>query len=174
MKRILFNEIASWVEAFIMLFPGVLGKKLRSVYFANKFKACGNKLYVAEKVKIQCSQNIVVGDNLGINYGVWIAANMAHEGSITVGNNVLIGPYSVIHSGNHIFKDPEMPIYYQGFSFSPIIIEDDVWIAAHCVILSGVKIGKGSVIAAGAVVNKDVEPYSIMGGVPAKVIGKRE
>ena len=72
------------------------------------------------------------------------------------------------------FKDVEKPMREQGFKFGVIHIEDDVWIAAQCTILAGVTIGRGSVIAAGSVITKDVPPYSIVGGVPGKVIGTRK
>ena len=109
-----------------------------------------------------------------MNYGVWIASNKHKKGSIRIGNNVLIGPYSILHSGNHKFKNPNISINKQGFEFDEIVIEDDVWIAARCTILSGVTIGRGSVIAAGSVITKDIPPFSVVAGVPGKIISKRE
>jgi acetyltransferase-like isoleucine patch superfamily enzyme len=66
-----------------------------------------------------------------------------------------------------------MPIALQGMTRDGIFIEDDVWVAAHAVVLDGVRIGRGSVVAAGAVVTEDVPPYTIVGGVPARAIGHR-
>jgi maltose O-acetyltransferase len=89
-------------------------------------------------------------------------------GEITIGRNVLIGPNSQFETLNH-----EIPLNENGRRpniIKPIIIEDFVWIGARAVILQGVKIGKGSIIAAGAVVTKDVPANSIVGGVPAKLI----
>ena len=77
-------------------------------------------------------------------------------------------------TGNHKFKDPNILINKQGFEFDKIVIEDDVWIAARCTILSGVTIGRGSVIAAGSVITKDIPPFSVVAGVPGKIISKRE
>ena len=94
----------------------------------------------------------------------------AKEPQIIIEENVLIGPYSVIHSGNHRFSNKNLPIVEQGFVFSEILIEKNVWIAAHCVILAGVKVCSGSIVGAGAVVTKNTQTNSVSGGVPAKRI----
>ena len=82
----------------------------------------------------------------------------------------MIAPQCVITDGTHNFDSRDTLIRKQGNSYSYVIIKDDVWIGANVKILPGVIIGEGSVIAAGAVVTKDVEPYSLYGGVPAKKI----
>ena len=74
----------------------------------------------------------------------------------------------------HVFDDLEQPISKQGLTKKGIKIHNDVWIAANCVILDGVEIGEGSIIAAGSVVAKNVPPYSVVAGIPAKVIKNRE
>ncbi len=94
-------------------------------------------------------------------------------GDVTIGDDVHIASHVVIVSMNHIFKDPAKPIALQGSSKVGITIEDDIWIGTSAVILDGVTIGKGSVIAAGAVVTSSIPPYSIAAGVPARVIKKR-
>jgi acetyltransferase-like isoleucine patch superfamily enzyme len=93
---------------------------------------------------------------------------------LQIGDGVRIGAGVVIIPSNHVFADPDVPIYRQGNEGKGICIESDVWIGANCTVLDGVTIGQGSVIAAGAVVNKDVDPYSVVGGVPARLIKKRE
>jgi len=75
---------------------------------------------------------------------------------------------------NHNFDDLEMPINQQGETKKGISIADNVWIGAGCRILDGVKIGTGAIVASGAVVNKDVPDYAIVGGVPAKLIRMRK
>ncbi len=93
---------------------------------------------------------------------------------ISIGANVMIAPHCVIASGNHDFKQTTIPMRFAGnLTKGPIIIGDDVWIGANCTITDGVKIGHGAVIGANSLVNKDVAPYAIVGGVPAKVIGNR-
>ena len=84
-----------------------------------------------------------------------------------------IAPNVVIIGANHAFADPNKTLKSQGSTSKGIVIEDDVWIATNSSILDGVTIGKGSVVAAGAVVNKDVPPYSVVGGVPAKILKSR-
>jgi len=167
-------EIFEFFETMFSVFPGGIGKIIRRTFYRPFFKTCGDNFYTSLRVKIQGAGNITVGKNVAINYGVWIAANKHKDGAIIFGNDILIGPYSIIHSGNHVFSDPSVPVYKQGFEFKQIVIEDDVWIAARCTILAGVTLGKGSVIAAGSVVIKDVAPYNIVAGVPAKVVGYRK
>lgn len=172
MKRLKY-ELYEVVEIILSVFPGTPGKFIRRFFYRLCFKKCGVNFGASLRIRIQVPGNISIGNNVGLNYGVWIAANMHQNGGIIIGDNVLVGPYTIIHSGNHRFNDLAAPIYKQGSEFKTIIIEDDVWIAARCTILSGVRLGKGSVIAAGAVVTKDVPPYSIVGGIPAKIIAKR-
>ncbi len=93
--------------------------------------------------------------------------------SLTIGNSVMIGAYSYITTANHDFKSREIPMSKQGFTSSPIKIESDVWIGAHCVVLPGVTIGTGSILAAGSVLNQSIPPYEIWGGVPAKKLKDR-
>ena len=86
----------------------------------------------------------------------------------------MIAPYVyILHSG-HNFESKEITMRFQGEKFYPkTIIEDDVWIGARSIINAGKKIGKGAIVAAGSVVTRDVEPYTIVGGNPAKTIKKR-
>lgn len=95
--------------------------------------------------------------------------------SVIIGDNVMIAPHCMIAAGNHDFKQLEKPIRFAGnISKGPIIIEDNAWIGANCTISDGVRIGKESVVAANSFVNRDVEPYSIVGGVPFRIIGWRK
>ncbi len=94
-------------------------------------------------------------------------------GGLEIGNNVHIGAHCTIVASNHIFKRVDIPISDQGSSGKGIKIDDDVWIGAGVRILDGAYIGKGAVVGAGAVVRGKVEPYTIVGGVPARQIGVR-
>ncbi|HEX8035512.1 MAG TPA: acyltransferase [Ktedonobacterales bacterium] len=95
------------------------------------------------------------------------------SGYITIGRNVMIGPRVSFYAENHNFADVSKPMQYQGVTRVPIVVEDDCWIASHSVILAGVTIGRGSIVAAGSVVTRDVPPYSIVGGAPARIIKSR-
>ncbi len=95
-------------------------------------------------------------------------------GGITIGNNVRIASNTTLTAFNHIFKNLEMKIKHQGNKCQGIIVEDDVWIGAGVRVLDGVTIGKGSVVGAGSVVTRDIPPYSVFAGVPARVIKDRK
>jgi maltose O-acetyltransferase len=133
--------------------------------------------------------NILLGENVYINRQ-WVSLHLFTPESdltlpcllvitrvsiydnalVTIGNRVLIGPHVCICTETHDI-DPLVRKECSSFAF-PIVIEDDVWIGARATILPGVRIGKGSMVAAGAVVEKDVESRVVVGGVPAKVIRK--
>lgn len=115
-------------------------------------------------------------------YGALNVHTFNKTSKLKIGNYCSIGPYvqfilSADHNTQHVSTYPFKVKYYgekmEGYSKGDIEICDDVWIGANAIILSGVSIGQGAVIAAGAIVNKDVPPYSIVGGVPAKVIKYR-
>lgn len=91
-------------------------------------------------------------------------------GPVTIGNHVNLAQGITVTALNHNFDDPQKRIDEQGVSTKPVVIEDDIWIGANAVILPGVTIGHHTVVAAGAVVTKDVPPHSLVAGVPAKII----
>jgi acetyltransferase-like isoleucine patch superfamily enzyme len=95
-------------------------------------------------------------------------------GGVSIGENVLIASFTSIYASNHNIDRTDVPIRQQGVSTKGgVRIENDVWLGTHSVVLDGVCIGRGSVVAAGAVVTKNVPPWSIVAGVPANVIGTR-
>ena len=93
-------------------------------------------------------------------------------GPVNIGHHVNLAQGITVTALNHNFEDSEKRIDEQGVSTTPVVIEDDVWIGANAVILPGVRVGTHSVVAAGAVVTKDVPPHSIVAGIPAKIIKK--
>ncbi|WFB35969.1 acyltransferase [Kiritimatiellota bacterium B12222] len=121
--------------------------------------------------------NVEMGDNCSVQLNSMLIGYGTREnpsGRIQIGNNVRIAPNVQMIGGNHVIDRTDIPIAKQGLIHKPIIVEDDVWIAGRVVITCGVRIGTGSVIAAGAVVTKDVPAWSIVGGVPAKILRKRK
>jgi len=110
---------------------------------------------------------IKVGNRTAFNMNVHV--NSSIGGSIIIGNNCLIGPNVIFRTASHKFDRVDTPIWQQGHKIGNIILEDDVWVASNVVIIGNVKIGKGAIIGAGAVVTKDIPPYAIAYGVPAKV-----
>lgn len=121
--------------------------------------------------------NVRILGKLSMGKGSSIAHNCTLSGynaGIYIGNNVMIAPNYVLVAFNHGYKDLTIPMAKQPYDELPINIEDDVWISANCTITSGVKIGKGAIIAANSCVVKDVPNYTIVGGVPAKIIKNRK
>ena len=115
-------------------------------------------------------EGLTMGDNSNIGPYNYIGCS----GKITIGNNVMLAPRVSIYAENHVFDHPEILIRDQGVEKKEVIIEDDCWIAANSILLAGVTIGKGSVVAAGSVVTENVPPYSVVAGVPAKFIKSRK
>jgi len=94
------------------------------------------------------------------------------QGGVVIGDRVYTSPGTQIIAVNHVFDNPEKPFIQQGITAQGITIEDDVWLGSNVVVTDGVRIGKGAVVAAGAVVTEDVPPHTMVGGVPAQVIKK--
>ena len=141
----------------------------RNYFYRKTLRNCGDKPYIFPGVIMYYPGNIKIGYNVFINRGVYFTA----QAKIMIGDNVLIGPYTVFNSGSHLYQDPSRIIRDQGHKLGPITIENDVWIGAHVIVLPGVTIGKGAVVAAGAVVAKSVEPYTVIAGIPARIISRR-
>jgi acetyltransferase-like isoleucine patch superfamily enzyme len=116
-----------------------------------------------------CCINNAVGDVLIGDY-TRIGLHNTVIGPVTIGSHVNLAQGITVTALNHNFEDPNKRIDEQGISTTPVTIEDDIWIGANAVVLPGVTIGSHSVVAAGAVVTKDVPPHSLVAGVPAKVI----
>lgn len=117
----------------------------------------------------ELGEGLKVGNNSSIGPYAYIGCS----GYIEIGDNVMMSPRVSIYSENHNFSETGIPMNEQGVTRSFVKIEDDCWIAANSVILAGVTVGKGSIVAAGSIVTKDVPPYSVVGGNPAKVIKSR-
>lgn len=112
---------------------------------------------------------VTIGDDVLIDDQCFITSQQ----SIRIGSHVQIAAFSFITDFNHRFDSKKELIVTQGYKTDPVIIEDDVWIGSHVMILPGVKIGKGAVIGAGSVVTHDVLPYTVCAGNPARMIKKR-
>ena len=115
-------------------------------------------------------EGLTMGDNSNIGPYNYIGCS----GKITIGNNVMLAPRVSIYAENHVFDHPELLIRDQGVEKKEVIIEDDCWLAANSIILAGVTIGQGSIVAAGSVVTENVPAYSVVAGVPAKFIKSRK
>lgn len=186
--RIWMGSVKGWL---------LVGNNVRIRY--PKYLHVGKQVIIEDGVEINClaSDGIQLGDRVSIGkYAIIRPANIyggpigqglilgnhsnigpynyiGCSGKITIGNNVMLAPRVSIYAENHLFDHTHITIKEQGVKRMDVIIEDDCWIAANAVILAGVTIGKGSVVAAGSVVNENIPPYSVVAGVPARVIKSR-
>jgi len=115
---------------------------------------------------------VEIGDNCVIMMGAVLNIGAVIGQKTMIDMNVVVGGRAIVGSNCHIGAGTVLAGVIEPPSADPVIIEDDVMIGANVVVLEGVKVGKGAVIAAGSVVIKDVEPYSVMVGIPAKQIKK--
>jgi acetyltransferase-like isoleucine patch superfamily enzyme len=141
--------------------------RLGSVHDAARLlKSCASKGRVRLRmpVTIYAPERLEMGDEVDIGEFTHIRAN----GGVRIGSRVLIASHVVITSRAHPVALPR----YGVTEDAPVAIEDDVWIGAGAIILPGVTVGRGAVVAAGAVVTTSIEPYKVMGGVPARQIGQ--
>lgn len=134
--------------------------------FLNRYlKKRGSHVEICRNVEIRVPWNISIGNDCVINKRVLLDGR---GGEIIIGNCVDIAQDSRIWTAQHDYNNPNYECICKG-----VIIEDYAWIASNTTILPGVKIGKGAVIATGAIVTKDVPPYTVVGGIPAKKIAER-
>jgi len=147
---------------------GRLSKKCRALVCKQFFHSSGRNVNVEHGAYFGSGRLVEIGDNSGIGVDCHVPAN------IRIGNNVMMGPEVLIIGRNHRFNDVGIPMRLQGYEDAlPVVIEDDVWLGARVIILSGIRIGGGAVIGAGAVVAKDVPPFAICVGNPARIIRLR-
>jgi maltose O-acetyltransferase len=132
------------------------------------FKNCGEDVRIHSSIDFGTGVDLELGDHSSINKKCWVSNDTV------IGKNVMMGPEVIILSSSHNFDNPEIPMRQQGApNRLPVVIGDDVWIGTRSIILRGIRVGNHSIVAAGSVVTKDVEDWSIVGGNPAKVIGIR-
>ena len=160
-----YKPLFKKVDGFFYINRGVIIRNFKNI-------SLGRNVNIMENSYLYANDHgeLIIGDNFTSNNNVFFVSSSS---KIIIGDNCMVGPNCVLRSSNHNFDRVDIPIKQQKDKCSYIIIEDDVWLASNCVITAEVTIKKGSVIGAGSVVLKDVEPYSLMGGVPAKLIKKR-
>ena len=141
-------------------------KKVRAFCGKLILRHCGKNVNIEKGA--QFSSEVSLGDNSGIGVNATISSY------VTIGDDVMMGPECLIYTSNHGMDRLDIPMWKQKSTDPrPVIIGNDVWIGARVIILPGVHIGEGSVIGAGSVVTKNIEPYSVVAGNPAGLIKKR-
>jgi acetyltransferase-like isoleucine patch superfamily enzyme len=169
-RRLLFlwvEEVLGWL---LRSLPGFLPGLLRYGFYRLMFRQLKSFALIYPGVRFTHSYGIAVGHSFSINSGALIDG----RGGVTIGDQVMIGPYVVIVSSDHDFRQTVKPMSACDHLLKPVTIGNDVWIGAQAVICAGVTIGSGVVVAAGAVVTADVNDFEIVGGVPARVFGTRD
>ncbi len=136
---------------------------VRRMYWMRRFGSCGTDLKIYGRISAFPSEHVHVGSHVSINDLVILNA----RDHITIGNHVSISPGVIINTGGLNYEQPRGE---RGHSKAPVVIKDGAWICSGAIINPGVTIGEDAVVAAGAVVTKDVEARTVVGGVPATVI----
>lgn len=163
--------------AKVSLLPSYLQDAFWSFFWKRAMKHCGKGVYLRPlSSDIKGLENLTIGDGTSIPKG---STFYCTEAPLTIGKKVIFGPHPTIITGDHridLIGKYIIDVTVEeklSENDAPVVIEDDVWCGANVTILKGVTIGHGSVVAAGAVVTKSFPPYSIIGGIPAKLLKMR-
>lgn len=150
-------------------FPGSqVFRRVREVICRQFFASMGENINIGSAVFVADGAHIHIGSNSGIGSGSRV------YGAI-IGNDVIVGPSVVFFKDNHRSSDLDIPIRVQGFTEIRLpVVEDWAWIGERVMILPGRRIGKGAIVGAGAVVTRDVRPFEVVGGNPARTLGQRK
>ncbi|MBO5051103.1 MAG: transferase [Clostridia bacterium] len=161
---ILYLLFASWLP---LSSHSKLAQKCRAFWGKRIVSSCGRNVNFERQSSF--SPALQIGDNSGV--GVRSCIN----GPVTIGNDVMMGQEVIIYTTRHRDDRTDIPMREQGMKeICPVTIGNDVWIGGRVIILPGVTIGDGCIIGAGAVVTRDIPPYSVAVGVPARVVRRRE
>lgn len=163
--RVLYSCIGNFlpVAHFYIKPIGQLSKTFRQICGKLILRQCGDNVNIYPKASF--SSKIILGNNSDIGYKARI------NGEVTIGDNVIMGPEVVVYTNNHNIYRKDIAIKYQGITETkPVTIGEGSWIGARVIILPGVKIGKGVVIGAGAVVSKNIPDYAVAVGNPIKIV----
>jgi acetyltransferase-like isoleucine patch superfamily enzyme len=173
-------KIMTWCgRRLVLRHKGVHIPKSCKIHPEARIHPRGNEIVMGEKCQVAAGAivqgPVKMGDTCSIQTGsivIGYGKAGSPEGAITLGNHVRIAPFAQIIAGNHDISNPEGPI--GDVIGAPITIGYNVWVGGRVIITAGVTIGHNAVLAAGAVVTKDVPPYAIVGGVPAKILKMRK
>ena len=158
--------IREWMFNFSSHFGGRFWVLTRYILIRKMAKSCGQNVSIKKHIYLFHIKELSIGNNVCIHEGVYINA----AGGLTIGDNVSIGHGSDILTFNHQWYDPSTPIKYNDVVKKGVTIGNDVWIGVGAKIMAGVNIGDRTIVAAGAVVTKDVMSHTIVGGCPARLI----
>jgi acetyltransferase-like isoleucine patch superfamily enzyme len=187
-QKIKSNERLKKLALWSILIPNQTRPRLWVKWLVNPFyhkKGKGScirgrtRMDIVPWNKFELGEDSTIEDFSAINNGVGdviigdrtkIGLSNTVIGPVSIGNDTRLAQNITLSGLNHNYQDITRPIFKQGVSTAPIIIEDDSWLGANVVVLAGVTIGRHSIIAAGSVVTKNVPPYSVVAGNPARLI----
>lgn len=160
---VLYQVFASWLPESRHM---PLAKKIRRAFAKKMIKNCGYDINIERKARF--TPDLEIGNRSGVGVKCELT------GPVKIGNDVMMGPEVIIYTISHKFDRTDISMMDQGSTEpSAVTIGNDVWIGRRAIIMPGIKIGDGCIIGAGAVVTKDIPPYSVAVGVPAKVVKSR-
>lgn len=167
--QIMPQVVKQWLTTFYRGICGTVGLVLRYALYKAICPKCGDCVCIHPNVYLMNAMHLSIGDNVSIHPMSYLEA----YGGIEIGSEVSIAHGVTIMSVSHGFKELDIPIRRQELIPMPVKLEDDVWIGAKVTLLGGITVGTGCVIGANSVVTKDIPPFSIAAGCPAKVIHSR-
>lgn len=162
---LLRDEAWTWLEGTVGWMPGRTGRAVRGSLYGRLLGAAG-PMDVAEWTHIRTPSGLKCGKRVSLGRGVQLTCG----GGISIGDDVMFGQGAFVISNGHVIDRVDIPMAEQGLYGKPVEIGDDVWIGAKAIILPGVRIGRGAVIAAGAIVTRDVPDYALVVGSPGRVV----
>lgn len=162
------NGLYIWAIHLLHTFLDLLPAPLRGLAWRLLLGSCGRGVMIDHRVYFKYPWLVRLGSDVSINRGAEFYPGMMQRAQVQIGNRVRIAPNVRFHAAGHDPSDAHL-----GDAAATIVVEDEAWIGAAAIILPGVRVGRGAVVAAGSVVNRDVPANVIVGGVPAKVIRQR-
>ncbi len=162
------DELWSWFQFVVGWVPGRTGRMLRGLAYGLILRS-GGGMSIMEWTDIRNPARFRCGRRVSLGTGVTLFCS----GGLTIGSHVMLAPGVRIVTNGHRNERTDIPMRDQGIYEKPVMIGDDVWLGANVIVLPGVTIGRGAVVAAGSVITKDVPEFAIMGGVPARLIRLR-
>lgn len=137
----------------------------------NSLISIGNNVRLDRGIRILAANWAAIQIEDGVKVGLYTVMNGGD--SISIGKKALVSGFVYLQTSMHGYGDKNLPVQEQGYVHAPVVLEEDAWLGTHVVILPGVTIGKGAVVGSNAVVTKNVEPFCVVGGIPAKLIKER-
>lgn len=158
------------VQGFLKYNAFEFGVLLRSLFYAPFFRSFGKNVRIRDGVSIKYPSEINIGSNIKIEHNCILVG----KGGLSIGDNCLIGAGTKIITSNHNFDSLDEPVFLQGLSFKPVIIENDVWFGFDVKVLPGSEVGEGTIVGANTLINGvKIEKKSIVAGTPVRIIRKR-